>query len=184
MTRTLLLLRHAEAETTRPGFRDRDRRLTERGREQAKAVGDAIRAEGWMVDQVLCSSAVRTRETLGGLALDGQPTIEVIDSLYNAGGDSIVELIETLPDRSRCALVVGHAPGIPGVLWELVDQTAADPSASSVVSIRFPPATLAALTVDDWSELRGARLARALTAAGDHGTDAEVIGAGHIEGLE
>ena len=160
----LLLLRHAEAEATRPGYRDRDRRLTERGRTQAKAVGDAIRAEGWHVDQVLCSPAVRTRETLAGLALGEGPTVEVIDGLYNAGSDSIVELIETLPDKVRCTLVVGHAPGTPAVLWELIDQTTADPAAWSVVAGRFPPATLAALTVDSWSELSGARLVRAFSA--------------------
>ena len=157
---TLLLLRHAEAEGTRPGFRDRDRRLTERGREQAAAVGERIRAEGWTVDHVLCSSAVRTRETLAGLGLTGDPLVEVFDGLYNAGGDSIIELIETLPDRARCALVVGHAPGVPGALWELIDQTSAEPAAWSVVSQRFPPATLAALRVDSWSDLANARLVR------------------------
>ncbi|MFT4167424.1 MAG: histidine phosphatase family protein [Microlunatus sp.] len=168
MTRTLLLLRHAEAEATRPGFRDRDRRLTEHGRTQAEAVGDAIRAEGWSVDHVCCSSAVRTRETLAGLELGDPepgkgPTVEVIDGLYNAGSDSIVELIETLPDTVGCALVVGHAPGVPGVLWDLVDQTSADPVAWSLVAGRFPPATLVALTVDDWSGLSDARLIRAFS---------------------
>lgn len=162
MTRTLLLLRHAEAEATRPGFRDRDRRLTEHGRRQADAVGEAIRAEGWMVDRVLCSPAVRTRETLAGLALGDGPAVEVIDGLYNAGSDSIVERIETLPDQVRCALVVGHAPGVPGVLWDLVDQTTADPVAWSAVAGRFPPATLVGLVVDSWSELGSARLVRAI----------------------
>ena len=121
-------------------------------------MGDVIRAEGWTVDQVLCSSAVRTRETLAGLELGERPTVEVIDGLYNAGSDSIVELIETLPDTVDCALVVGHAPGVPGALWDLIDQTTADPAAWSVVAGHFPPATLAAIRVDDWSGLSGARL--------------------------
>lgn len=163
MTQTLLLLRHAEAEATRPGYRDRDRRLTEFGRGQAATVGEQIRAEGWTVDHVLCSPAVRTRETLAGLGLTEQSTVEVIDGLYNAGSDDIIELVETLPDRVRCALVVGHAPGIPSVLWDLVDQTAADPTAWSVVEARFPPATVAALTVDAWSELASARLIHAFS---------------------
>ena len=139
--------------------------MTECGRTQAKAVGDAIRVEGWVVDHVLCSPAVRTRETLAGLTLAGDPTVEVIDGLYNAGSDSIIELIETLPDRARCALVVGHAPGTPGVLWDLVDETSADRQAWSLVATRFPPATLAVLTVDAWSEPASARLIRAFPAA-------------------
>lgn len=149
MTRTLLLLRHAEAEATRPGFRDRDRRLTERGLEQATAVGGTIRTAGWAVDHVLCSPAVRTQQTLAGLALSGQPTVELVDALYDAGSDSIIELIQTLPASAACALVVGHAPGVPAVLREL----------GGTVN-RYPPASIATLTVADWGRLDGSRVVR------------------------
>ncbi|HEU5486341.1 MAG TPA: histidine phosphatase family protein [Microlunatus sp.] len=161
-TRTLLLLRHAEAEATRPGFRDRDRRLTERGNEQAANVGETIRTAAWSVDHVLCSPAVRVQETLSGLGLAEDVEVEVVESLFDAGSDSIIELIRALPDDVRCALVVGHAPGVPGVLAELTDPATADPAAWSVVESRFPTATLAALTVDDWSELSDVRLVRAV----------------------
>lgn len=157
-TRTLLLVRHAEAEGTRPGFRDQDRRLSEQGTAQAAALGETIRGAGWPVDHVLCSPAVRARETLAGLELPDSVEVEVIDSLYDAGSDSIIALIQALPDGVRCALVVGHAPGVPAVLHELVDPSTADPAAWSVVATRFPPATVAALTVSDWSGLDGARL--------------------------
>jgi phosphohistidine phosphatase len=161
-TRTLLLLRHAEAEATRPGFRDRDRRLTERGNEQATNAGETIRTAGWPVDHVLCSPAVRVLETLTGLGLSEQVEVEVVESLLDAGSDSILELIRSLPAHVRCALVIGHAPGVPGVLAELVDPATADPAAWAVVESRFPPATLAALTVDDWSDLSDVRLVRAV----------------------
>lgn len=158
--RTLLLLRHAEAEATRPGSRDRDRRLTERGRAQAAAVGETIRSAGWIVDHVLCSAAVRTRETLAGLGLPDAIEIEVLDALYDAGSDSIIEVIRTLPDTTGCALVVGHALGVPGVLHELVDPATAGP-AWAVVGTRFPPATVAALEIGDWSDPDQARLVQA-----------------------
>jgi phosphohistidine phosphatase len=157
-TRTLLLLRHAEAETTRPGHRDRDRRLSERGRAQAAEVGATIRAHGWTVDRALCSPALRARETLAGLALPEDVEIEVVESLYDAGSDAIIELVRTLPKQVRCALVVGHAPAIPGVLHELVDPVQAEPTAWSLVEARFPPATLAGLTLDGWPDLTGIRL--------------------------
>lgn len=153
--RTLLLLRHAEAEATRPGARDRDRRLTERGRAQATAVGATIRGQGWAVDHVLCSTADRTRETLAGLALTGQPTVELVDGLYDAGSDDILELVESVPATARCLLVVGHAPGTPRVVWELVDAAHAEPAAWATIDHRFPPATLAALVL---GESAGARL--------------------------
>lgn len=160
----LLLLRHAEAEATRPGFRDPDRRLTERGRAQAAAAGHTIRAQGWAVDRVLCSPAGRARETLASLRLPDDTEIEFVDSLYDGGSDRIIELIQTLLENAHCALVVGHAPGVPGVLHELIDPATADPVAWSVVGSRFPPATLAALAVSDWADLDDARLVRAVLA--------------------
>lgn len=124
-------------------------------------MGETIRTAGLSVDHVLCSSAVRTRETLAGLQLPARTTVEFVDSLYDAGTDSIVELIETLPDGAHCALVVGHAPGVPGVVHELVDAATADPAAWAVVENRYPPATLAVLTVSDWSSLADRRLVAA-----------------------
>lgn len=159
--RTLLLLRHAEAEATRPGSRDRDRRLSDHGQEQARAVGETIRTAGLSVDHVLCSSAVRTRETLAGLQLPAETAVEFIDSLYDAGTDSIIELIETLPDDAHCVLVVGHAPGVPGVVHELSDASAADPAAWAVVEHRYPPATLTTITLRDWTSLADCRLVAA-----------------------
>jgi phosphohistidine phosphatase len=138
--------------------------LSEQGREQAAAVGETIRSAGWAVDQVLCSPAVRVRETVDGLELPEDVEVEVVDSLYDAGSDGIIELIQALPDQVRCALVVGHAPGVPGVLHELVDPATADPATWSVVETRYPSATLAALTVPDWSELLSARLIAAVLA--------------------
>lgn len=158
----LVLLRHAEAEATRPGHRDRDRRLTSHGRDQAGAAGAAIRAHGWIIDHVLCSPAVRARETLDGLGLAAEVEVEIVESLYDGGSDGIIELIRTLPAQVRCGLVVGHAPSVPGVLHQLVDASRAAPSAWSAVESRFPPATLAAVVVDHWPDLNSARLDRAV----------------------
>ena len=152
--RLLLLLRHAEAEPTRPGHRDRDRRLTERGHSQAAAVGHAIRSHGWSVDHVLCSAAVRAQESLQDLALGSDPDVEILESLYDAGSDCIIESIRLLPDGVRTALVVGHAPAVPGVLHELVDPSTAEASVWSKIESRFPPATLAAMAVSGrWDRL-------------------------------
>jgi phosphohistidine phosphatase len=113
---------------------------------------------------VLCSPAVRARETLACLELPDDTGIEFVDSLYDGGSDGIIELIQTLPETARCALVVGHAPGVPGVLHELVDPATADPAVWSVVAARFPAATLVALAVATWAELDDARLVRAVLA--------------------
>src|SRR6478735_12370288 len=118
MTRYLLMLRHADAEAARPGHRDLQRRLTDRGLAQAAAAGRWL-ADHYRIDAVLCSPATRTRETLAELGV-GAPA-EFPEWLYNAGGDTILAGIRALDAAVGTALVIGHAPGIPAAVSELAD---------------------------------------------------------------
>ena len=61
--KTLLLLRHAKAENAAPGSSDINRALNERGKKEAQAIGTFIRKQNLTVELVLCSPAVRARET-------------------------------------------------------------------------------------------------------------------------
>ena len=58
--RRLLLLRHAKTERAGPGERDRDRKLTERGRVDAPIIGAYLARHGLVPDLVLISPATRT----------------------------------------------------------------------------------------------------------------------------
>ena len=60
--RVLLVLRHSKA-VHEPGLRDEDRGLTKRGLRDATAAGGTIRETGLIPDRVLCSAALRTRQT-------------------------------------------------------------------------------------------------------------------------
>ena len=61
--KTLYLLRHAKSSWDHPGLRDHQRPLSSRGRRAAPAMGEHMAAQEWVPDLVLCSDAVRTRET-------------------------------------------------------------------------------------------------------------------------
>ena len=159
--RTLLVLRHAQTEDVLPGGHDIDRRLTAAGEEQARAVGTFLREQGLTIDCVICSSAVRARQTLELLDLPplAADHVDVSEAYYNAGSDSLIEAVRTLPAGCDTALVVGHAPGLPGVAYELVDSDSSDPSAWAAIEHRFPAAGLARLEWDgDWNDLGRARL--------------------------
>jgi phosphohistidine phosphatase len=159
--RTLLVLRHAQTEDARPGGHDIDRRLTLQGEEQARAVGAFLREAGLAIDCVLCSSAVRARQTLELLDLPplAADHSDVSEAYYNAGSDSLIEAVRTLPDSCDTALVVGHAPGLPGAAYELVDPESSDPSAWAAIEHRFPAAGLARLEWDGgWDDVGAARL--------------------------
>ena len=111
-TRYLLMLRHAEAEATRPGHRDLQRRLTEHGLAQAAAAGHWL-TEHYRVDAVLCSPAIRTRETLAELGVGAPaefpdwPEAVVLDT------DGTIE--QTL-DRARRILSISESD--PSSRWQ------------------------------------------------------------------
>jgi phosphohistidine phosphatase len=155
--RTLLVLRHAQTEDVRPGSKDSERRLTPDGERRALEVGDYLRAEGITVDTVLCSSAARARQTLELLKLGDQlnlDRVEIADRFYNAGGDTLINAVRELPDDCHVALLIGHAPGAPGLVHEMTDPATSTPEAVSAIESRFPAAALAQLEFEgDWSEI-------------------------------
>lgn len=154
----LLLLRHAKTEPFVSGHADDQRVLTDRGHRQAAELGDHLHsAEAGQIDQVLCSPSVRTRQTLVGLALDCP--VNFRDSLYNAGADTISEELTTLEEHLGSVLVIGHAPGIPGLAMELADRDRSDAAALAELDRGFSPGTLARLEFDGpWADLWAAAL--------------------------
>jgi phosphohistidine phosphatase len=159
--RTVLLLRHAQTEDSRPGGRDIDRQLTADGEEQARAVGAYLADQLLTVDAVLCSSAVRTRQTLAGLGLPlpDASRLDLSSDYYNAGSDTLVAALRAQEEECRTTLLVGHAPGVPAVAYELADPDTSDPAALAAIDGRFPAATLARLEfTGDWADLQTAAL--------------------------
>ena len=116
-TRTLILLRHAKAET--PGVLDDfDRALTARGESDADAAGAWLANEKLHPDLVLCSPARRTRQTWSGASIALQqgepaapaPEVHYEERLYSGGRSEVFDLLRAVPDSVRTVLVVGHNP--------------------------------------------------------------------------
>src|SRR3954453_16718873 len=120
--RTLVLLRHAKAETPddSPDF---DRRLTTTGEADADAAGSWLPDERIRPDLVFCSPAARTRQTWHGVAValeqakPGTPAPEVRyeKGLYDGGRTEVFDLLRTVPDSVHTVLVVGHNPTVSEV---------------------------------------------------------------------
>jgi phosphohistidine phosphatase len=79
---TLYLLRHAKSSWGDPELPDHDRPLAPRGERAAALIGEHLRSAGIAPALVLCSSAVRARETLDRVAPEGELRIE--PELYGA----------------------------------------------------------------------------------------------------
>jgi phosphohistidine phosphatase len=155
--RTLLVLRHAKAEDTRPGAPGHARRLTAEGERQAAALGEELRRDQVPIDLVLCSSATRAQQT--AQALGTTAPVIVSDRLFDAGGDEILALVREFDDDADHVLLVGHAPALPAVVQELSDPDTSDPAALATLERRFPAGALATLAVPGpWRDLERASL--------------------------
>jgi phosphohistidine phosphatase len=120
--RTLVLLRHAKAET--PGDRpDFERRLTKKGEVDADAAGSWLADEGLRPDLVICSPATRARQTWHGVAValaqadpEG-PAAEVHyeHGMYDGGRTELIDLLRAVPDGTSTVLAVGHDPTMSDV---------------------------------------------------------------------
>lgn len=152
----LFLLRHAQAVDSASGMRDHERPLTDYGIEQATAVGGALRSHGVKIDRAICSSSTRTRQTWNALGLNAD--VEYTDDIYNAGSDSILELIRLLDEEVGTAMIIGHGPGLPTLAAQLAGPDS-DPRSLDVINNRYPVATVSEYEIDGpWADLHTARL--------------------------
>jgi len=147
--RRLILFRHAKAEPRAPGEDDFDRPLSERGREDAALIGQALARENLAPDYALISPARRTAETWI-CARDAFPRIraELNRALYNASPDDVREAIEQVADRCDTLIVIGHNPGLHELAVELLTDASASHADIETVSDRFPTATAAIYEFD------------------------------------
>jgi phosphohistidine phosphatase len=161
--RRLLLLRHAKTERPEPGERDRDRKLTKRGRADAPAIGAYMAHHGLIPDLAIVSPAKRAQETweLVGAAFAKTPKTVNDERVYNAGPKELVELIgETRAARSL--VVVGHNPGLHDLAVRLI--ASGDVEARERITEGLPTSGLVIIDLpfEDWSKLHanGGRLER------------------------
>jgi phosphohistidine phosphatase len=115
MTKTLFLLRHANAMEADATMDDYDRPLSANGLEECEATGAFLHSLGEALDAVIVSSALRTRQTAEAMLRQGLFTTAQLhydDGLYLASVSDMLQRIHALPEAAHTALMVGHNPGI------------------------------------------------------------------------
>lgn len=146
MTRTLILTRHAKSAWGNNAPSDHARPLNKRGRRSAAALGDWLRRNDQIPDQILCSSSQRTRETQELMAFDA-PTV-FIERLYHASSEIIFQALREATQNR--VMVVSHNPGIAAFAHAVVatppDHIRFDdyPTGATLV-VRFD--------IDSWEDL-------------------------------
>jgi phosphohistidine phosphatase len=161
----LHLLRHAKAVPLLEGGSDRDRPLEQRGRRAAQALAEWIGERRISPELVLCSPALRTRQTLDIVApaFARPPNILIEEGIYLASARQLLTRLRQLPESGNSVMVVGHNPGFHELALYLSDVA----TGSLVARLAgFPTAALATYDVAvPWPglERRRARLSRVVT---------------------
>ena len=117
-------MRHAKSDWDDPALDDFDRPLNPRGRASATAIGGWLIKGGYLPDQVLCSSAKRTKETWGLVKaeLGAEPMVEFKKELYLASPDVMFQEVAKVRG-AQSVLLVAHNPGSAILANALAQQT-------------------------------------------------------------
>ena len=148
----LVLLRHAKSSWD-GDLPDHGRPLSDRGRRDATAVGHWLAAHVGAPDLVLCSSAVRTRQTWARATqaeplVLGRAPVRVEDAIYQAWPDRLLALLHDVGRTAGTVVLVGHAPGVP----DLADRLNRVTGPAPVGEFRTSAVAVFAVT-GAWSEL-------------------------------
>jgi phosphohistidine phosphatase len=153
--RRLMLLRHAKTERAQPGERDRDRKLTKRGRSDAPLIGAYMARHGLVPDLALVSPATRAQETwalLTNCFAKKTPAVVNDERIYNADPQSLLALLAET-EGAKSLVLVGHNPGLHDLAVQLI--AAGDVEARERIAEGLPTSGLVVidLAFDDWSRL-------------------------------
>jgi phosphohistidine phosphatase len=135
--RILYLLRHAKSSWNDPTLRDFDRPLKKRGREAAERIGERMALETLSNPLVICSPAVRTRETAQIVLSKANLQVERFDErIYEASLRELVQIVTEIPNDNEVAIMIGHNPGFEELLSFLTGEHRRMPTCA-LAKVRF-----------------------------------------------
>jgi phosphohistidine phosphatase len=122
----LIVMRHAKTEPFHAD--DRSRRLTDRGESDARAAGVWLTSQALLPDLFLVSPATRARQTAEQVAVgaEEEPEVRVVDDLYGADVDDVLDILRELRDAPVRLMVVGHNPTMAELAWALEQDSESD----------------------------------------------------------
>jgi phosphohistidine phosphatase len=152
--RRLFLVRHAKTESA-IGRDDYDRKLTGRGRDDAKRVAAALAVRRMLPDILIHSGAARAKETaeIFVAAWRGKVELEEDARLYDASLTTLLARARGLADAHKRVGLVGHNPGL-GELGSALTGSGAEPDVRALAA-KYPTGAVAVLdfSVPRWADV-------------------------------
>ena len=144
--KTLLIMRHAKSSWDDAAMSDFERPLNERGLKTAPLMGEYIRENQPQSDSIVSSPAERAKQTAHIVKKSAQIESEIIfnEKIYEASVGRLLEVIGEQPETVKSILLVGHNPGLEGLVKLTTGETHAMPTAALAI---------VDLPIDKWSDI-------------------------------
>ena len=143
---TLYIVRHAKAEDRAMFLTDHDRKLTPNGTIAAARMGRHLHRQGITPDVIISSTAARAKATATVLAEQmhyNTEQIQLDEHLFEGGPKAYLAAINSLPDTTQSAMIVGHNPDVSYLGEFLTHQPVGDMNTGAVVAVTFGDMTWA-----------------------------------------
>ena len=108
--KTLHLLRHTKSDWSDTSLDDFERPLNRRGKRARKVI--ARHVDGWRIDLMVCSPAVRAKATAKPLIAALGCPVRYDDMMYAADADDLLAITRGLLENTSSVMFVGHNPSL------------------------------------------------------------------------
>lgn len=155
MSREIFILRHAKSDWHSGIDQDSQRPLNKRGRKDAPRVASWMREHYLYPGWVVCSTAVRARETLSAVVQELElqtERVRFLDELYLADLGTLLNVLHDIPAEHNSVMLVGHNPGLDELVRFLSETNVPLTESGKLMTT----ACLAHFKLpDDWRDLKG-----------------------------
>lgn len=147
--RNLYLIRHGKSDWNADYDKDHNRPLNKRGQRDAAKIGAYMKRASVQPDRVLCSSALRTRQTLELLTEEAgwRGEVFVEKSLYLADPEEVYRLIRSQPEQIQTLVIIGHQPFTGEVASHFLGGRHLEVPTACVIGMEFDALS--------WSDVKG-----------------------------
>jgi len=144
--KTLLIMRHAKSSWKEQELPDHDRPLKKKGRKDVANMAKILKKKALVPDLILSSPAIRAKDTAKLMVekLNFKGKLEFVENFYMAEPETYIQKIATVSGKVENLLIIGHNPGLEGLVMTLGDKIVSLPTGSIAKIYLF---------IDKWSEL-------------------------------
>ena len=136
----LFLTRHAKSSWSNPGLADIDRPLNKRGKKAAPFMGKLIMDKGEKPELLISSPAYRafsTAKAFGEAMGLVENDIIINRTIYGAGAQQLLELVQNQDDLNKSIMLFGHNPTFTSFVNFLTSSNIMNVVTCGVVRIDF-----------------------------------------------